>query len=153
MERNFSMKPSLYLAGPITGSSWEEITEWRDRVTFALGENITCLSPLRNKEYLSNETHVCDCYDEHLMSTQRAIFTRDMFDVERTTGLFINLLNAKRVSIGTVMEISYAWSLRHPIITVMEKNNIHQHSMLREASSWVVETLDDGIEVARRLFL
>lgn len=146
------LKPSLYLAGPITGSSWEEITEWRQRVTWAL-EGITCLSPLRNKEYLSNEMQVADAYDQHIMSTQRAIFTRDMFDVERTTGLFVNLLNAKRVSIGTVMEISYAWSLRHPIIVIVEHDNIHQHSMLRESSSWVVDTLDDGIEVARRLFL
>lgn len=146
-------KPSLYLAGPITGLSWDQCVGWRKQVTQELGEFIDCFSPLRHKDYLNQVIEIKDVHEEHIMSSQRAIFARDMFDVSRCGGLFVNFLGAKRISIGTVMEIAVGWQLRKPIIVIMEDNNIHQHSMLREASPFLVKTLDDGIDVARRLFL
>ena len=146
--------PSLYLAGPITGCSWEGATDWRSNVSGVLEPyGIKCLSPLRGKQYLLQELSIADRYDQHVMSTAKAIFARDMFDVERTTGLFVNLIGAKKVSIGTVMEISFAWSLRHPVIIVMEKDNIHHHSMLEATSGWVVEDINEGIEIAKKIFL
>lgn len=147
-------KAKLYLAGPITGESWNGATNWRTYVGDALADvGIEGVSPLRSKEYLLNEVAIADRYDEYILSTSKGIFTRDFYDVSRVDGLFVNFLGAKKVSIGTVMEIAYAWSLRKPIIVVMDKDNIHQHSMLREASGWIVDTIEDGIHVAKNVFL
>jgi len=146
-------KPSMYLAGPITGLSYEQVTEWRTTVTQTLEGIITCVSPMRGKIYLLNEVKIEDAYEHYNMSSQKAIFARDMFDVARTDSLFVNLLNAKRVSIGSVMEITYAWVLRKPCIIVMENDNIHHHAMIREAAPWIVTTVDEGIEIARKLLL
>lgn len=147
------MKPSLYLAGPITGLSYEQATRWREIVSHTLGDDFDCYSPMRNKGYLLNEVCIADRYTRYVMSTEQAIMFRDMFDVQRTDGLFINFLGATQVSKGTVMEIAVAWYLRKPIIIVMEKDNIHQHAMVRQSTPFIVETLDEGIDVAIRLFL
>jgi hypothetical protein len=64
------------------------------------------------------------------------------------------MLGAETVSIGTVMEISWAWSFRNPIVLVMEKEgNIHEHAMIREACPFRVETLEEAIEVLAALFV
>ena len=147
-------KARIYLAGPITGESWGEATDWRKYVGDAFADvGIEGVSPLRSKEYLLNEVAIADRYDQHILSTSKGIFTRDFYDVSRVDGLFVNFLGAKKVSIGTVMEIAYAWSLRKPIIVVMDQDNMHQHSMLREASGWIVDSIEDGIHVAKNVFL
>lgn len=146
-------KPLIYLAGPITGVSYDTTVAWRDDVSLAFGDSFTCYSPMRHKEYLAGEVSIADAYSDKIMSGQRGIFGRDMFDVQRTDALFINFLDARRVSIGTVMEMTLAWYMRHPVVVVMETENIHRHSMLMESTPWVVETLDEGVEIMRRLFL
>lgn len=149
-----STNTRIYLAGPITGESWGGATDWRKQVGDALADvGIEGVSPLRSKEYLLNEVAIADRYDQHILSTSKGIFTRDFYDVSRVDGLFVNFLGAKKVSIGTVMEIAYAWSLRKPIVVVMDKDNMHQHSMLREASGWIVDSIEDGIHVVKNVFL
>lgn len=163
------MKPSVYLAGPITGLSWEQITEWRKQVTAALAPDIDCFSPLRGKEYLAQETSVKDQYDKYIMSTQRGILIRDHYDATRRSLLFVNLLNTVKVSIGTVMEIAWAHEARVPIVLCMtstttkqsETNpigidiikNPHDHAMIREACPLHVTTLEEGIHVTKHLLL
>ena len=61
--------------------------------------------------------------------------------------MFVNFLGALEVSIGTVMEISWATLLRKPVVIVAEPNNIHLHPMVRESTAFIVPTLEDGIEV------
>lgn len=148
------MKPSIYLAGPITGISYGDSVDWRQQVKLLLSPDIDCFSPMRGKQYLSKETAIADSYEDILLSSQRGIFARDSLDCLRCDALFVNLLGATRVSIGTVMEISWAWSYRKPIILVMEKEgNIHEHAMLREACPLRVSTFNDGIAIARTLLL
>lgn len=145
-------KPKLYLAGPITGLSWEECTNWREDVALQLSDVAECYSPLRHKHYLSKEQSIQDDYPNTLFSSQRAIFGRDMFDVRSSDVLFVNLLGAKRVSIGTVLEIGAAWEGRKTVVIVMESDNIHQHSMIRELTPWVVDTLQAGVDVVKSLY-
>lgn len=146
----------LYLAGPITGTTYGECTDWRQYVQDNLPEEIIGMSPLRAKQYLKNENDIADQYQDDLsvLSTQRGIFARDTWDATRCDGVFVNLLGTtRRVSIGTVMEIAWAWHARNPIILVMEIGNIHDHSMLREACPFRVDTIEEGINVAKALFL
>ena len=150
-------KPSLYLSGPISGLNWEESTGWRDYVKDNLPE-FDCFSPLRGKSYLK-KLHVIEGAPYYLgglaaaMSSEQGIMVRDSWDTLRCDGTFVNLLGTKRISIGTVMEIAWAWRDGKPIILVMEKDNPHYHPMITAATPFIVDTLDAGIELTRIMFL
>ena len=147
-------KPSIYLAGPITGLGWDASTDWRNYVKEQLSPEIDCFSPLRGKEYLSNEKELKDQYFYHVMSTQRGILARDHYDATKRDLLFANMLDAKRVSIGTVMEIAWAYEARVPIVLIMEKEgNLHDHSMIREACPLTVHAIEDAILLTRQILL
>jgi nucleoside 2-deoxyribosyltransferase len=140
------VKPTVYLAGPITGASYGEATEWRSLVIAAL-PRADVFSPMRAKDYLVGRESMADSYAEFALSTPKAVVTRDRFDSTRCDLLFANLLGAERVSIGTVMEIAWADARRTPIVLVMEDNGLHDHAMLREVAGWVVPTVDAAIGI------
>jgi len=167
----------IYLAGPITGLTWAEATDWRkhtiDKFKDLSGygrkmNNYVALSPLRGKEFLEKETDIKDEYAEFQLSTSKMINSRDMFDVRRSDLLIVNLLNATRVSIGTMLEIGAAYILNKPIIVIVEpqpivnhtahgsvtnemSTNIHNHSMLREQATIIVSDVDTAIHFALEL--
>ena len=144
---------NVYLAGPITGQTFGECTDWRQ---FAIKElasaGITGLSPMRAKDYLKNETFVGDEYQDTVLSSSRGIITRDRWDTTRCDLILVNFLGAERVSIGTVMEMAWADACRTPSIVVMKpEGDLHDHSMLREVTGFRVETLEEGLEVAKAI--
>lgn len=145
----------VYLAGPITGLSYDNCVDWRNQAIEHFKDfGIKGISPLRGKSYLQNETSVADHYDENIhpiaaaMSSQRGIYARDKFDCLRADIVLVNMLGAKRVSIGTVMEIAWAAQNNTPIVLVMEdQGNPHEHSMLREACAFRVNNLEDALHI------
>lgn len=138
----------LYCAGPITGISYGESTDWREHVARKLPPHIIAVSPMRGKPYLANEKDIKDSYEEHPLSCQKGITCRDRMDVIRCDMILVNLLGANKVSIGSVMEVAWADAWRKPIIIVMEKDNVHSHAMLREVSGFIVSNLDEAIIIA-----
>ena len=146
------MKHYVYLAGPIAGLTYGQAVDWRTLVSSSLNSNKTeCLDPLRGKSYLASMGAISPGEYSQPLSTSKAITRRDMFDTLRATCLFVNLLESKRVSIGTVMEIAWAYQNQIPTVVVMEKGNLHEHAMIEEASTYVVETLEEGVEVTKFL--
>lgn len=144
---------SVYLAGPITGSSYETVTQWRDDVQKKLWErDVKGLSPMRGKAYLSDEDKIADSYSDKTMSSITAINLRDRNDVKTSDGVLVNLLGATRVSIGTVMEIAWAIAYDKPCVIVMEKDgtNIHEHGMLTFRHI-IVDNLDEGVKAIVQL--
>jgi len=141
----------VYLAGPITGSSYGTVTEWRDILTERLKGTAQCLSPMRMKQYLSKEKEIADSYANTTLSNPRAITTRDRWDAMRCDILVVNFLGATKVSIGTILEIAWADSKRIPIILIMEDDNIHKHSMVMECAGFVVKTLEEAALVVEAL--
>lgn len=147
-------KPSVYLAGPITGESYSTVTDWRAYAMKQLAPDIDGFSPMRSKDYLLQETSVADSYEATILSSQRGIFARDSYDCQRCDVVLANLLGASRVSIGTVMEIAWGWAYRKPLVLVMEEEgNIHEHAMLREACPYRVKTLDEGLHIIKTILL
>ena len=145
---------SVYLAGPITGLDYGGATDWRRDAIQSLAEaGIVGLSPMRGKEYLSHLEPISGTGEEYahmgLLSLPRGVMTRDRWDATRADVVLVNLLGAKRVSIGTVMEIAWADAKRIPIIGIMEPGNVHEHMMLNEALGYKVETLDEGLHIAK----
>jgi hypothetical protein len=143
----------LYCAGPITGVSYGESTDWREYVADRLPDRIIAVSPMRGKEYLARERQIKDSYKEHPLSCRKGITCRDRMDVMRCDMILVNFLGAKKVSIGSVMEIAWADILRKPIVIVMEEKNIHRHSMVEEITGFIVPDFDEAVKVASAVLL
>lgn len=151
--------PTIYLCGPITGCSFEEAKYgWREEVFSALMPEITCLSPLRHLH-----TDQLDTGDLKKMSPQgakvgclstpRGLTERDRFDTLRSDLVFCNLLGATKISAGSMIELGWADAMRIPVLLIMEPGNVHDHAMVTALSSWIVPTLEEGIEVTRDLLI
>ena len=166
------MKYLAYLAGPITGCSFDGCVDWREYVVKHLPKEIVGLSPMRGKTYLEGVEKIADSYDydagtgygvvkntkvAHLssvMSCARGITTRDFNDCRRADVIIVNFLGAKKVSIGTVMEIAWAKAFNIPVILAMEvEGNPHEHAMITECVGFRVQDLDAAIAVASMLLL
>jgi len=143
----------IYLAGAITGQSYQGCTDWRQYVMDNLHKDLVGLSPMRHKDYLLEEVQVADIYEDSVLSCQRGIFARDHWDCHRCDAVLVNLVGTERVSIGTVMEIAWAHAYKKPIVLVMEEGNIHEHAMIREACPFRVNTIDEAIDVLKALFV
>lgn len=146
------MKHYVYLAGPITGLTYDGASDWREKFSARMNsDKVECLSPLRGKEFLRGQGVLHSGTYDGSLTTGKAITRRDYFDCTRSTVVFINLKDSQRVSIGTVMEIAWAYQKQIPTIVVMEPGNIHSHVMLNESSTYIVSTLEEGEEILRFL--
>lgn len=151
--------PNVYLAGPISGLTFAGCTSWRDHVSRELtAVGIKAFSPMRAKEYLAQLESISGHGNEYahmgVLSKARGVMTRDRFDAMRCDVLFVNLLGAERVSIGTCMEIAWADAKRTPIILAMEEaGNPHTHMMIAEAVGFHVPTLEEAIHITKAILL
>lgn len=150
-------KHVVYLAGPITGLTFGECTDWRVEATASLAqEGIHGASPMRGKAFLAPFGKLSGTGEEYahvnVLASQRAITTRDRFDATRCSVLLVNLLGATRVSIGTMFEIAWADLKRIPIVCAIEESgNCHEHMMLREMIGFRVTTLDEALAVTKSI--
>lgn len=146
----------VYLAGPITGLNYKGATNWREYATKKLAKhNIQCFSPMRAKEYLKELEIIHDVIptcEKNPLSSSPGIVSRDRLDVMKCDLMLVNFLGAKTVSIGTCIEFGWADAFRKPIILIMEKEgNPHSHKMLEYLANFRVETLEEGILIARAI--
>lgn len=152
-----SQKPKIYLAGQISGLSYDGTVEWRDEAAFELGTNFLCLSPMRAKDFLEKtgveiEEGMFTNPIENALTSPKGIVARDHNDVMTCDAVLMYLLNPTKVSIGTMIEIGWAHAYRKPIILVMDRGNIHDHSMVTEIASFIVPDLESGIKIIQALF-
>ena len=147
------MKPIVYLAGPITGLSYNEAVSWRANAKQALAPEIDCADPMRGVEFLRHETELQPSYSSYPFTTNRGLMRRCHFDVCRSTALLVNLLGAPSRSIGTVMELAWAYHLHKPVVVVMENaDNVHDlHPLLLETFDYRVDDLDYALELVRTI--
>lgn len=145
----------VYLAGPIDGLTYDQGQDWRAYVAKELPKEIRAISPLRAKgERLARLGIITDTYEDNPLTSQRGIWSRDQMDCLRANALIVNLLGAKKVSIGTMFELAWASRADVPIILVMERTgNVHNHPFVRECASFRVETLDEAITVCEAILI
>jgi nucleoside 2-deoxyribosyltransferase len=149
------MRKKCYLAGAITGLSFDDGQNWRQTAKTLLYEmGIDGYSPLRGKSFL-RKLDVIPAIPNTTkpMSTGKGIVTRDVYDVTSSDAVLINVLGAKTVSIGTVMEIAIGHVSRKPMVLVMEEGNIHEHPFVLEMVGYRVDTLQDGIDIIGNILL
>lgn len=146
------MKPKAYLAGAIAGLQFDAATDWRHQAKIALElRGIEALDPMRAKHALANgriSTNCHDYTDQGPFFTSRGIMTRDFNDVKSCDALLVNLLGLQKPSMGTVMELGWAFVLQKPTVVVMEREgNPHDnHPMVLAAIGFRVETMDEAID-------
>jgi len=138
----------IYLAGPIEGCSFEECTGWREEFIKLMPDTVQCLSPMREKVAAHHSKNNVDCLVTHLMSSSKGIMVRDYYDCHRSDLIVANFIGSNRVSIGTVMELAWAWHARIPTIVIISENNLHNHCMLNECMSYRVKTLKQAAKAA-----
>ena len=158
-----SIKPLVYLAGPISGQSYEGSVDWREEAHERLAPDIECFSPMRGKEFLDQLKGILPANNEGWkgqgftslekeLIQQHAIVRRDFWDVERCDMILANLLPAEEtemVSIGTCYEMSLALWLRKIVVVVMGEGNIHDHYFVRESAWVVVKTMEEAYTALR----
>ncbi len=151
--------PLVYLAGPISGCSYRECTDWREGVLTELAAvGIQAASPMRAKNYLAKLTTISATGQEYTsmspLSTPRGVITRDRFDTQRADLVLVNLLGATRVSIGTMIELGWADSVKTPTIVVMEPSgNPHEHMMVSELTGFRVSTIEEAVQIAKAILV
>jgi nucleoside 2-deoxyribosyltransferase len=144
----------VYLAGPISGLTYDGAQSWRDTFREKIDPRIQCYSPLRGKEYLKMRGPLEGSYDEFPLSTDQGITARDRFDCTGADLVVFNLLGATRISIGTMVEIGWADATRKPAIVIMEKKgNPHDYPMVRQIAQFRVDNLKDAIALAEIILL
>ncbi len=141
----------LYLAGPITGMSYGDCTDWRHAVASKLPAHIVGVSPLRGAKYLAQEKAIADSYEHRPLSSQKGITCICHMDVKRADMVLVNFLGAEKISIGSVMEIAWADAHRKPLIIVMDEKNLHNYAMIRDVAGFIVPTLDEAVDIAIRV--
>jgi nucleoside 2-deoxyribosyltransferase len=146
----------VYLAGPITGLSFDKAVNWREEFIKRLPPEIIGLSPLRAKDYLEGEPEIAACYENagRVLSTERGISARDFFDVKRSDLIVVNMHGADKASIGTAMEIAAARVLQIPVIMVMEpKGNPNDHPMIRDSVGWRVANIEEALWLTKVILM
>ena len=92
---------TIYLCGPINGCTDEEANDWRTAVKASWSGD--CLDPKR-RDYRGKEAEAF-----------REIVELDKIDVASSD---VILVNYDKPSVGTSMEVLYAWQIGKPVIVV-----------------------------------
>lgn len=147
-------RPLVYLAGAIAGRNYFVSKDWREDCSRALRDRgVEPLSPLREKDSLADvkrpvvSTNFKDYADMGAFFTSRGVMARDFNDVKRCDALLVNLLGLEKPSLGTIMELAWAYALQKPAIVAIEaEGNPHDgHPMIHEAMSFRVDTLEEAV--------
>lgn len=145
-------RPTVYLAGPIDGLTYDEATAWRLTFTQRLdASGISGVDPMRGKEFLSGMRldHGTEGRDpfHHPMALDKGIMGRDHHDCMRCDLIIANFLDCKKVSIGTCIECAWRYAARKPVVAVLEPGNCHDHPMMRETWTYAVSSLDAAFDI------
>jgi nucleoside 2-deoxyribosyltransferase len=136
----------IYLAGPISGKSYDEVVYlYKEKTHFleSLGYEVLC--PMTGKTYLRNETKLKESDYNYPVSTNHAIFERDKWMVSNCDIILADLSNSgDRVSIGTMMELAWASLLGKHSLIILPKENIHRHAFVLESGDIIFETLEEA---------
>lgn len=141
----------VYLAGPITGVSYDDTVNWRQRVSDAFLPGIVGVSPMRVKEFLAAEKAIGHSYPEHeIMGAAVPICTRDFYDCTHADMVLAYLPMWARsksgsVSVGTCMELGWASGAGNPLVVVSDDPMVTTHPLVQGKAGWIVPRLEDGV--------
>jgi nucleoside 2-deoxyribosyltransferase len=147
------MIPTVYLCGPIGGLTFREANTWRQIAKYNLEPQMKVLNPLRDMEGTGLK-----CYGDPLNGDGEGIapfddrFLRDYADVMGCDAVLANFHGARRKSIGSAVELGWAFQRGIHVVTVMPKGNINEDIFLERCMGIRVDTLFEGVEWIHKAF-
>lgn len=163
------MHKKVYLAGPIGGCTYAEAQDWRNLLSSLLSTKsdgaIRGYSPLRGKGALRDagtlSTVAYPFYSP--LATSEAILSRDFNDCRTADLIIANFLpydgllgeEGTPPSLGTVMEVGFAYALQVPVLAVREfaSNPVASHAMVKSAVAFWAISLDEAADMACSILL
>lgn len=142
------MRPRVYLSGPICGKTYEGASNWRNRAKSILHADygIDALDPMRATEAIRHlEGPLKPVPMKHVVLSDAFINQRDFMDVKNCDAMLVYLGDAEQISIGTMMEIGFAYALQKPMVCVLDP--IHDHPMVRDACRVLAKDLEEALVV------
>jgi len=124
------MSMKVYLCGPINGCTDEECKNWREYAKTVLSDT---LDPMR-RDYRGREL---ECVNE--------IVEKDKLDIMECDVL---LVNYDKPSVGTSMEILFAWEQHIPVI-VVSKKDVKLSPWLIYHSNTIVNTFEEAFKLCQ----
>ena len=136
----------IYLAGGMSGLSWEEQTAWR---LFIYDEMLAFSD---NYDVDVEVTDPTDYYNfkEPKHKSEREVRNFDLYKLKRSNLIIVNF-NAPN-SIGTAQELAVAYEHKIPIIGLNEKN-CELHPWLVECCERIFDDIDELIEYVQDFYL
>jgi len=138
----------VYTAGPISGLGYDEVVnryKIRAKILQNMGYEILC--PMTGKDYLRNELEFRASGYAHPASTNHAIIERDRWMVGKSDIIHVDLTNApEKASIGSCMELAWAYELRKHTLIIMQEENTHRHAFVLEAADIVFTTVEESYD-------
>ena len=140
------MTKYVYLAGPIEQTTKLESGDWRQKAYLSLeyddygtSSGIKTINPLRAD------------YDDQ---PHNQISHKNMLDVKKCDLLLANMpkvINDRRPSYGTTMEIAWFAMQLKPIVLVTDDIYLMNHPLIRTYVGWIYSDLDKATAVTKEL--
>ena len=139
---------NVYLAGAISGISYDDATYWRNYLTDAVKHlsQMNILNPMEDKQQFKNESSISFLSD---LNRGLDIFGDDLVAVDISHMVVINLLG-DTVSRGTWFEYGYAYANNKPMIIITDDEQAYHPFILGAKTKKlslieVVGNVDDAI--------
>ena len=140
----------VYLAGPITGLKVNDANDWRVSPSGHLrAMGMVPVDPLRSEPPGIDGTYM-GTYADIKYGTAKAIASKNLLDVKSADVVLAYMpqyLNPDWPSVGTLAELFIAHALGKPTILVTDEPRLLKHPLVQAASSWILPTLDDAMEL------
>ena len=144
----------IYLAGPITGKSFDEVmSRYKEKTAILVDFGYEVLSPMTAKGGLKGVGAFVSTGYAGPVANDHSIFERDRWMVTQADVVLADLSNAVSISIGTMMELAWASYLNKHTVLVMQHGNVHDHAFVKEAADVRFGDMENAYDYLRELSL
>lgn len=143
----------IYMVRPISGCEFKEVIAYYEDVADILQDvGYEVLHAMMGKcEFRGQQGLFKKDGYTHPISTDRAIIGRDRWMTKKADIVFANFLGAKLVSIGSVMELAWAFDHGKHVVIAMEEDNIHRHAFVMQCADIIFPTHEESIDYLTHL--
>jgi len=139
----------VYLAGGVTGLSFQEQSVWRIKMMGDLFAELRCNDGVSRHVTVVDPVEFYD-FEEKNYDTEKEILLFDLNKVRKSDLIIVNFNNP--ASLGTMSEVAIAWEHRIPILGLNEDNSeLHQWQI--EMTSKMFDNTEDLTQYAVKYYL
>lgn len=131
----------VYLAGPVSDVAFSYAKQWRQETALQLelrsGGQVKALNPLQN---------VTDVNDR--LNGSRISLMRDYNLLSKANLVLVNYIGVHTRSLGTAMEIGWAWARHLPIFIVLDERNPNgEYGWITSCATELFNDLNEAVDV------